>query len=69
MCVTSGPGFLRGGCAFSTHFFWMDADNSEGSQEKGKVKRQRGPGFLIYPVEESLFLPRKIDLGLIDEQQ
>lgn len=41
MCVTSGPRFLRGGCAFSALFFWMDADNSEGSQEKGKVKRQR----------------------------
>lgn len=47
----------------------MDTDHNKGSQEKGKVTRQRVPGFLIYPVEESLFLPGKIDLGLIDEQQ
>ena len=53
MCVTSRARVLRGGgCVFSAlcfSLYWMDADNTKGSQEENKAKdgRHLAPQFTM----------------------
>ena len=54
MCVTSRPRVLRGGgCVFSAlcfSLYWMDADNTKGSQDENKAKdgRHLAPQFTLW---------------------
>lgn len=54
MCITSRPRFLRGGgyasSTLSFTLYWMDADNTKGSQDKNKAKdgKHLGPQLTMW---------------------